>query len=156
KTGKTAAQDARVAYIFKDASGQRIGNWPQVPRVRSDTGWVLRTSTADVPAGAKSLYIQLAIFNATGQGGFADVNVVPQAPTEAAAATASATTAPSADVAAAPAAAHGPTVAGAELIANGNMEGVDAQGTLAGWTVNDRYKAQLQVIDEQGNHFVRL
>src|SRR5262249_44520599 len=60
KTGKTAAQDARVAYIFKDASGQRIGNWPQVPRVRSDTGWVLRTSTADVPAGAKSLYIQLA------------------------------------------------------------------------------------------------
>jgi hypothetical protein len=78
KSGKTAAQDARVAYVFKDASGQRVGNWPQVPRVRNDTGWVLRTSTADVPAGAKTIYIQLAIFNATGQVDFDDVSVVPQ------------------------------------------------------------------------------
>jgi hypothetical protein len=49
-----------------------------VPNVRTDSGWVERTVTADVPAGAKTLYVQLAIFNALGSVDFDDVTITPQ------------------------------------------------------------------------------
>jgi hypothetical protein len=78
KSGKTAAQDARVAFAFRDEKDVRIGNWPPVPSVKTDSPWVERTVTVDVPHGAKTMYIQLAIFNATGTGDFDDVKVVPQ------------------------------------------------------------------------------
>jgi serine/threonine protein kinase len=78
KAGRTASQDARVAFAFRDDKDVRIGNWPPVPLVRTDSPWVERTVTVDVPEGAKSMYIQLAIFNATGQVDFDDVKVVPQ------------------------------------------------------------------------------
>jgi hypothetical protein len=49
-----------------------------VPTVRSDSPWVERVVTVDVPAGAKTLYLQMAIFNATGTVDFDDVKVIPQ------------------------------------------------------------------------------
>ena len=76
--GKTVANDARVAFNFRDENGEHIGKWPTVPRVQQDTPWVTRTATADVPAGAKSLYVQCTIFYATGTVDFDDVSVVPQ------------------------------------------------------------------------------
>jgi hypothetical protein len=78
KAGKTASQDARVAFAFRDEKDVRIGNWPPVPSVKTDSPWVERTVTVDVPPGAKTMYIQLAIFNATGTVDFDDVKVVPQ------------------------------------------------------------------------------
>ena len=78
KSGKTASQDARVAFAFRDEKDVRIGNWPPVPSVKTDSPWVERTVTVDVPQGAKTMYIQLAIFNATGTVDFDDVKVVPQ------------------------------------------------------------------------------
>jgi serine/threonine protein kinase len=78
KSGKTAAQDARVAFAFRDDKDVRIGNWPPVPSVKTDSPWVERTVTVDVPDGAKTMYIQLAIFNATGTVDFDDVKVIPQ------------------------------------------------------------------------------
>jgi hypothetical protein len=77
KSGRLAAQDARVAFAFRDEKDVRIGNWPPVPSVKTDSPWVERTVTVDVPEGAKSMYIQLAIFNATGTVDFDDVKVVP-------------------------------------------------------------------------------
>jgi hypothetical protein len=78
KVGKTASQDGRVAFAFHDSAGARVGSWPPVPNVRTDSGWVERTVTADVPAGAKTLYVQLAIFNALGSVDFDDVTITPQ------------------------------------------------------------------------------
>ena len=78
KAGKTPSQDARVAFAFRDDKDVRIGNWPPVPSVKTDSPWVERTVTVDVPPGAKTMYIQLAIFNATGTVDFDDVKVVPQ------------------------------------------------------------------------------
>ena len=78
KAGKTPSQDARVAFAFRDEKDVRIGNWPPVPSVKTDSPWVERTVTVDVPTGAKTMYIQLAIFNATGTVDFDDVKVIPQ------------------------------------------------------------------------------
>ena len=78
KAGKNSAHDARVALAFRDAKDARVGQWPPVPNVKSDSPWTERVITADVPPGATSLYIQLAIFNATGTADFDDIKVVPQ------------------------------------------------------------------------------
>jgi eukaryotic-like serine/threonine-protein kinase len=78
KPGKSPSQDARVAFAFRDDADKRVGSWPPVPSVRADSPWVERVVTADVPAGAKTLYVQLAIFNATGTVDFDDVTVTPQ------------------------------------------------------------------------------
>jgi hypothetical protein len=78
KSGKTPAQDARVAFAFRDDKDVRIGAWPPVPSVKTDSPWVERTVTVDVPEGAKTMYVQLAIFNATGTVDFDDVKVMPQ------------------------------------------------------------------------------
>lgn len=77
--GKLASQDGRVAFAFRDAADKRVGSWPPVPTVRADSPWVERVVTVDVPAGAKTLYLQMAIFNATGTVDFDDVKVIPQA-----------------------------------------------------------------------------
>ncbi len=78
KSGKQAFQDARLAFAFKDAKGLRVGNWPPVPSIKDNSPWVERTVTVDVPPGAKTLYLQLAVFNATGTVDFDDIKVVPQ------------------------------------------------------------------------------
>src|SRR5439155_2676592 len=138
--GKVASQDGREAFAFHDAGGTRVGNWPPVPRVQKDTPWITRSVTVDVPSGAKTIYMQLAIFNATGTVDFDDVSVVPQTAAGAAASASAAAPlaqdAPQADAqsaAAQSAAAHVQTVPGAEIIANGNMEALDARGRPAAW-----------------------
>ncbi len=78
KVGSAAGQDARVRLAFRDALEKRIGGWPPMPNVRANSGWVERTTPLDVPSGAKTLYVQLAIFNATGTVDFDDITIVPQ------------------------------------------------------------------------------
>ena len=78
KPGKLPSHDARVAFAFRDDQDKRVGSWPPVPSVRSDSPWTERVVTADVPPGASSMYIQLAIFNATGTADFDDIHIIPQ------------------------------------------------------------------------------
>ncbi|HEX8524332.1 MAG TPA: serine/threonine-protein kinase [Tepidisphaeraceae bacterium] len=77
-SGKQPFQDARLAFAFRDAKGVRVGNWPPVPALKEDTNWVEKVVTVDVPPGAKTMYLQLAVFNATGTVDFDDVKVIPQ------------------------------------------------------------------------------
>jgi serine/threonine protein kinase len=77
-SGKQAFQDARLAVAFKDGKGVRVGSWPPVPLIKDNTPWVERTVTVDVPPGAKTLYLQAAVFNAAGTVDFDDIKVVPQ------------------------------------------------------------------------------
>jgi serine/threonine protein kinase len=76
--GTGASYDARLAFAFRDTNDKRVGNWPNVPCVKENSPWVERTVTADVPPGADTLYIQAAIFYATGTADFDDVKVIPQ------------------------------------------------------------------------------
>jgi serine/threonine protein kinase len=78
KSGKQPFQDARLAFAFKDEKGNRVGNWPPVPALKDSTPWTERVVTVDVPANAKTLYLQLAIFNAAGTVDFDDIKVIPQ------------------------------------------------------------------------------
>jgi hypothetical protein len=41
-------------------------------------------------------------------------------------------------------------------IRNGSLEDVDDKGALAGWFIADRFKDSVQLLDEGGNHFLRL
>src|SRR5439155_5863254 len=43
-----------------------------------------------------------------------------------------------------------------QIIANGNMEALDARGGPAAWSIPERAKGQVQAITEAGNRFVRL
>jgi hypothetical protein len=76
--GKGQSHDARVAMRFRDASDAPVGNWPPVPYLRESSGWIERTVKIDVPAGAKYLYVQLAVFYSTGTADFDDIRVIPQ------------------------------------------------------------------------------
>jgi tRNA A-37 threonylcarbamoyl transferase component Bud32 len=141
KRGKLPSQDARVAIVFKDEADKRVGGWPPVPSLRDDSPWIERVVTADVPAGAKAIYVQLAIFNATGTADFDDVKIVPQSPGGAAVnAVASAK----------------PRAEEDTLATLGTMEDLDGKGGLRGWKIQERYKPWVTVLDESGNHFVRV
>jgi serine/threonine protein kinase len=76
--GEAAAHDARVAFAFRDAEDNRVGNWPPVPSLRQNSSWVERVVTVDVPPGATSIYIQLAMLYATGTVDFDDIRIIPQ------------------------------------------------------------------------------
>jgi hypothetical protein len=78
QAGSGSMQDGRIRILFKDESGTRIGNYPTEPNVRGDSTWTIRTATADVPAGAKSVQLQAGIFNATGTLDLDDIIVTPQ------------------------------------------------------------------------------
>jgi hypothetical protein len=78
KPGAKPAQDARLAFAFKDASDKRVGNWPPVPYITGDSDWTERTVTAEVPPGAHHMVLQMAIFYATGAVDFDDIKVTPR------------------------------------------------------------------------------
>ena len=77
-SGKGSKQDGRVDVIFRDEHGTRVGGYPTVPCVRGDSPWTVRSATADVPPGAKSLLLQVGIFNSSGTVDFDDITVTPQ------------------------------------------------------------------------------
>jgi len=39
---------------------------------------------------------------------------------------------------------------------NGNLERTDSKGGLLGWRIDSRSKSNVQMLDENGNHFVRI
>ena len=70
--------EVTTSVAVSDANDQHVGGWPNVPNVRTNCNWQERSATADIPKGAKTLYVQLAIFYATGTVDFDDVTIVPQ------------------------------------------------------------------------------
>ncbi len=69
--------DARVVVEFH-ASGEKGLGAHTVPGLKSDSPWVERLLTVNVPEGAKYMYVRLAVNNATGTVDFDDVRVIPQ------------------------------------------------------------------------------
>jgi serine/threonine protein kinase len=67
-----------VAFSFLDENDKNIGKWPPVLLIKEDTPWTDRMVSADIPAGAKRLYLQCVISYATGTLDFDDVKAIPQ------------------------------------------------------------------------------
>jgi tRNA A-37 threonylcarbamoyl transferase component Bud32 len=67
-----------IAFSFKDAAGKTVGKFPPALAVKEDVPWTDRVVTADVPPGAKALYLQCVVSYTTGTIDFDDVSVVPQ------------------------------------------------------------------------------
>ncbi len=75
KVGKEGWHTARVALMFEGGS---FGFPPVVPELRADSDWVAESVELKVPAGAKRLNIQPAMFHCTGVLEIADLSVTPR------------------------------------------------------------------------------
>jgi hypothetical protein len=49
-----------------------------------------------------------------------------------------------------------PTFAGPDAALNGSLEKQDENGNVVGWFAHDRFKPFVQIVNEDGNHFMRL
>ncbi len=74
KVGKEGWHDARVAMSFEGGS---FGFPSEVPELRADSDWVMRSVDLKVPKGATRLNIQPAMFYCTGVFEIADLTVTP-------------------------------------------------------------------------------
>jgi beta-galactosidase len=76
KTGKETYHDARIAYHFLNAEGQRVGPWPAVSAFKKDTdGWTEAQSIALVPLEAVAINLRPSLIRATGTFDIADLQV---------------------------------------------------------------------------------
>ena len=74
KPGKEGWHTARVALMFEGGS---FGYPPEVPDLRADSDWVMKSVELKVPKGATRLNIQPAFFYSTGVFEIADLTVTP-------------------------------------------------------------------------------
>ncbi len=75
KRGKAGWHDARVAMMFADEKGNRIGPWPPVLHWTGTFDWRTERKVFKIPKGAKRLHIQCAIFRTKGVVEFDDLSV---------------------------------------------------------------------------------
>ena len=74
KIGKEGWHTARVTLVFE---GGYFGYPPQVPELREDSDWIMKSVDLEVPQGATRLNIQPAMFYCTGVFEIADLAVTP-------------------------------------------------------------------------------
>jgi hypothetical protein len=75
---KEGKNSSGVTISFRGEDDKPVGRWTQGLRVKDDFPWTDRVITADVPPGAKKLYLQCVVSYATGTIDFDDVKVVGQ------------------------------------------------------------------------------
>jgi serine/threonine-protein kinase len=76
---KEGKNSSGVTISFRGEDDKQVGKWTQGLRVKDDSPWTDRLITADIPPGAKKLYLQCVVSYATGTIDFDDVKVVGQA-----------------------------------------------------------------------------
>jgi len=64
--GQEPFQNARVGYLFTDARGRKVGDWPPTPGLREDSDWTWIEVKAAVPPDAVLLKISPVLHNAAG------------------------------------------------------------------------------------------
>ena len=67
-----------MTFSFQDENGKTVGKFPPALVVTEDTPWADRVATADIPLGAKKLYLQCVVAYTRGTMDFDDVKVTPQ------------------------------------------------------------------------------
>jgi len=75
KQGKEGWHDARVAMMFADERGNRVGPWPPVLHWTGTFDWRTERKVFLIPKGAKRLRISCSIFRTKGVVEFDDLSV---------------------------------------------------------------------------------
>ncbi len=73
--GSEPFQNARVGYLFTDAGGQRVGDWPATPGLREDVDWTWLELQAPVPPSAALLKISPMLLNVSGTLDVDDIRI---------------------------------------------------------------------------------
>lgn len=73
--GTEGWHDARVAMMFADEAGERVGDWPPVMHWTGTFDWRTESKVFFIPRGAKRLYLSCSIFNTRGRVEFDDLSV---------------------------------------------------------------------------------
>ena len=125
--GEQAWQNARVMLRFEDATGKPLG-FPSCPQLGVDSDWVTLSTTFGVPTGATMLAIEPGVYGPAGELSVDDITVLPNSPIEAL-----------------------PIQAG---FPEGTFEKFEADGNPVGWNLPK--EPNVKVLEENGNHFLRL
>ncbi|HIE52142.1 MAG TPA: hypothetical protein EYP85_10315, partial [Armatimonadetes bacterium] len=78
--GAEGWHDARVAMMFADEEGKRVGAWPPVLHWTGTFDWRAESKVFLIPRGAKRLHLECAIFRTKGLVEFDDLSVKMVAP----------------------------------------------------------------------------
>lgn len=73
--GKEGWHDARLAMMFADEKGNRVGDWPPVLHWTGTFPWRTESKVFLIPQGAKRLHLECAIFQTKGVVEFDEVSV---------------------------------------------------------------------------------
>ncbi|RKX99435.1 hypothetical protein DRP77_13325, partial [Candidatus Poribacteria bacterium] len=73
--GEEGWYDARVAMMFADEEGKRVGEWPPVMHWTGTFDWRLERKVFEIPEGAEKLFISCAIYHAKGIVEYDDLSV---------------------------------------------------------------------------------
>jgi len=73
--GTEGWHDARVAMMFADEKGERVGEWPPVMHWTGTFDWRTESKVFLIPRGAKRLQLSCSIFNTHGGVEFDDLSV---------------------------------------------------------------------------------
>lgn len=73
--GEESWHDARVAMMFADEKGERVGDWPSVLNWTGTFDWREEAKDFTIPRGSKALVLSCSIFNTQGIVEFDDLSV---------------------------------------------------------------------------------
>ncbi|MBV9864893.1 MAG: hypothetical protein JO316_06055 [Abitibacteriaceae bacterium] len=127
KVGKQTWESARLGFIFEKGIGERIGDYPDTPKLTTDSDWVNREVVVPVPPGATLINLQPIMMLTTGTFDLDDIQVIGNPPLT--------------------------TKTIRPGFPEGSFETLDDNGQPLGWELNS---PQIKVVEEDGNHFLRL
>lgn len=154
KVGTQAWFDARIMMEFLDAARKKVPPTPSAPSVRRDTdGWQSRTIRFLVPEGARTLKFMPSLFNVNSGTFDLDDLVIRSTDPESVRASNSTPGKPEA-VDAPKQSADGKSLEKRQAKAAVTLR---EQGSLVpGWDHEGRYGSKKNIVEEEGNHFLRL
>ena len=154
KVGTQAWFDARIMMELLDGARKKVPPTPPAPSVRRDTdGWQSRTIRFLVPEGARTLKFMPSLFNV--DSGTFDLDDLVIRATDPDSVRASKSTPGKSDAGDAPKqSADGKSLEKRQAKAAVTLR---EQGSLVpGWDHEGRYASKKNIVEEEGNHFLRL
>lgn len=129
KVGTEYYEDARLVTLFLGRTGQKTGPWAPGLEIKADADWSEYEVELTIPQGAVHLQLSLQMINAVGTVDYDDIQLIP--------------TTPLPDL----------VLTRGEPV-HETFEHPDTQRQPLRWNLSD--KRRMQLLDEDGNHFLRL
>lgn len=130
--GKNPWDTAKVNIGAEDEMGKQVGDYLKSPEAKASDDWVTIESVNSLPEGAKILHVQPQMLSASGIFDVDDIEI---------------TDASNEDL---------PSLPITPDLPGGKFEELDEKGWPKGWIKEAGKPETFQIIEEKGNHFLRL